>query len=449
MYCSKVILESSSVTSGLRIALIEGQDLSRSKEWSPPQNEISNRTSSLTPASVSFLERIGAWDHLALERVQPYNEMQVWDGANGSRIQFDWTMEARKYNTIPRTVATMVENANLTRSLLRRLEEVQDDRLSIFSNTKVSSIANGDDAEGFNMSAWPVLSLEGSGSPATPSSLAARLLIGADGANSPARLFAGIASNGWDYGRHGVVATLNLSQDNFSDKVAAYQRFLPTLGGPIAILPFPDGKASLVWSTTPQNAAYLKSLPTDSLITMINAAFRLSMADLSYMMKLTTAVSNSHADELAWRLSHTEVPNYVPPIVIEVQSGTLASFPLKFKHADTYISPRVAIAGDAAHTIHPLAGQGLNLGIGDAKALTATIAQSLEHGADIGDIMSLEQYNADRWRANAKVGGVCDLLHKMYSVESGAFAWARGIGLEAIESMPWAKGLLMKQAEGS
>ena len=418
--------------------------------WSPAPNEISNRASSLTPASVSFLESIGAWDHLALERVQPYNEMQVWDGANGSRIQFDWTMEAQKYNTIPRTVATMVENANLTRCLLRRLEEVRDNSLSVFSNTKVVSIANGeDDAEGFNMSAWPVISLEGSVSPAAPSSLAARLLIGADGANSPARLFAGIASNGWDYGRHGVVATLNLSQDNFSsDKVAACQRFLPTLGGPIAILPFPNGKASLVWSTTPQNAAYLKSLSNVSLITMINAAFRLSMADLSYMMSLPAAESNNHADELAWRLTHTEVPNYVPPMVTEVQSGTLASFPLKFKHADTYISPRVTIAGDAAHTIHPLAGQGLNLGIGDAKALAATIAQSLEHGADIGDIMSLEQYNADRWRANAKVGGVCDLLHKLYSVEDGAFAWARGLGLEAIEAIPWAKGLLMKQAEG-
>lgn len=399
---------------------------------------------------MSFLESIGAWNHLDLERVQPYNEMQVWDGANGSRIQFDWTMEARKYNTIPRTVATMVENANLTRSLLRRLEEVQDDSLSILSNTKVSSIANGEDAEGFNMSAWPVLSLDSSGSPAIPSSLTARLLIGADGANSPARLFAGIASNGWDYGRHGVVATLDLPLDNlFSDQVAAYQRFLPTLGGPIAILPFPEGKASLVWSTTPQNAAYLKSLPTDALITMINAAFRLSMVDLSYMMKLPAVASNDHADEFAWRLSHTEVPKNVPPMVTGVQSGTLASFPLKFKHADTYISPRVAIAGDAAHTIHPLAGQGLNLGIGDAKALTATIAHSLAHGADIGDIMSLEQYNADRWRANAKVGGVCDLLHKMYSVESRAFAWARGVGLEAIEAMPWAKGLLMKQAEGS
>ena len=81
--------------------------------------------------------------------------------------------------------------------------------------------------------------------------------------------------------------------------------------------------------------------------------------------------------------------------------------------------------------------------------MTATISHSLAHWADIGDIMSLEQYNADRWRANAKVGGVCDLLHKMYSVESGAFAWARGIGLDAIEAMPWAKGLLMKQAEGS
>ena len=420
------------------------------KEWSPTPNGFSNRASSLTPASISFLQDIGAWEHLDLERVQPYNEMQVLDGSNGSRIQFDWTMEAQNYNSIPRTVATMVENSNLTRGLLRRLEDVQGDNLTMFSNTRVSSIANGEDSiEGVNLSAWPIVSLETMEASTSPSSVAARLLIGADGANSPARIFAGVASNGWDYGRHGVVATLTLSPDMdfFSGKITAYQRFLPALGGPIAILPLPNGRASLVWSTTPQNAAYLKSLPPESLATMVNSAFRLGMADLKYMMTLPSD-SGDHSAEYIWRLSQTEITDYVPPIVTEIQPGSVASFPLKFKHADTYVSPRVAIAGDAAHSIHPLAGQGLNLGIGDAKSLSNTIAHSLEHGADIGDILSLEQYNADRWHTNAKIGGVCDLFHKMYSVESGLVSWARGVGLNAIEAFPFAKGLIMKQAEG-
>ena len=392
--------------------------------------------------------------------------MQVWDGSNDAHIQFDWNVESHKYGAPPQTVASMTENANLTRALLARIEELSAGEESLLlSNTTVASIENGrNDPDGLNLSSWPILTLSDANHTSLSSKLAARLLIGADGFNSPVRSFAGIASNGWDYNRHGVVATLDLepreeSLDSFfSDNpiptsATAYQRFLPTLGGPIALLPLPNNRASLVWSTTPHNAAYLKSLPADTLVTMINAAFRLSMTDLSYMLTLSpsplaTPKTYTHSEELSWRLEHTPLPQHVPPIVTSLQTGSLASFPLRFRHASTYISPRIALVGDAAHTIHPLAGQGLNLGLADVRSLADTIEYAVSHGQDLGDLMTLARYNRESWGRNAKVGGACDLFHKVYSVESGPVSWGRRLGMGIVGELPWVKSWIMRQAEG-
>lgn len=386
-------------------------------------------------------------------RVQPYQEMQVWDGETGSRISFDWSVGSMASGHSP-TIATMTENTNLVRSLLSRIASLEDGNTSIFSNTTVAAIDNGiDHPEGPDLSAWPILSLfPKSLSPNNqiPKTIAARLLVGADGINSPVRTFADISTDGWDYNRHGVVATLDLSPLGSEGASAAYQRFLPSLGGPIALLPLPNNHATLVWSTTIQNAAYLKSLPPDSFTTMINAAFRLSMTDLNYMLTLDPSSSPSqHADELSWRLQHTDLPTDLPPSVTSVQPGTTASFPLRHRHASTYISPRVALVGDAAHVIHPLAGQGLNLGIGDVASLSRTIEYSMQHGMDIGDYLSLEPYPHERWGVNAKVGLACDLLHKMYNVPGhGPVAWGRSLGLDMVDRVPFVKNFFMKQAEG-
>ncbi|PGH07400.1 ubiquinone biosynthesis monooxygenase COQ6 [Helicocarpus griseus UAMH5409] len=457
-------LRSSPVTSKLRIALIEGQDLSKARSWNMEPTQFSNRVSSLTPSSVSFLKEIGAWEHVDATRVQPYQEMEVWDGETGARISFDWSLEP--HSTQTQSIATMTENLNLTRALISRIEE-SGDGVSIFSNTSVSAINNGEDyADGPDLSSWPVLSLKHSSPTSTlpePPAIAARLLIGADGINSPVRSFASISTDGWDYDRHGVVATLNTSQHDHTFGLnigTAYQRFLPGLGGPIAFLPLPDNHATLVWSTTVRNATYLKSLPAEAFTAMVNAAFRLSMTDLKYMFTLPSSSSSSsspdsipttteHAEELAWRLQHTPLPSALPPSVTSIQPGTVASFPLRHRHASTYISPRVTLVGDAAHVIHPLAGQGLNLGLGDVASLFRTIEYAVDHGMDIGDLLSLERYAAERYYTNAKIGGACDLLHKAYNVPgNGPVAWGRSLGLNAVDSLPGVKGLIMKIAAG-
>lgn len=472
-------VEASPLTSSLKIALLETQDLSKAQQWSSPDDEYSNRASSLTPSSLNFLEGIGVWKQVDQSRVQPYDEMQVWDGANDSRIQFDWQAEAERYNAPRRSVATMLENANLTRGLLARIAELSRDQLSpLFSNTTVASIENGDDdPDGLNLSSWPVLSLSSTDpTKAIPSRLAARLLIGADGVNSPVRQFAGIASKGWDYDRHGVVATLKLAakEESFESLFSssapqataiAYQRFLPALGGPVALLPLPNNHASLVWSTTPRHAAYLKTLSPDSLTALINAAFHLSQTDVEYMFALPSTETPSaqqpstHASELAWRLQHTPPttpPHAQPPLITSIQPGTLASFPLRFRQSSTYISPRVALLGDAAHTIHPLAGQGLNLGLGDAHALASTIAYAVTHGQDLGDVLTLERYNAARWAEGLKVGGACDVLSKAYGLQGPVAGWVRGLGMRVMNMDEGvggvvgraARGWVMRQAEG-
>ncbi|OAX84647.1 ubiquinone biosynthesis monooxygenase COQ6 [Emergomyces africanus] len=465
-------LRSSPITSNLRIALIESQDLSKVRSWNLEPTQFSNRVSSLTPSSVSFLKEIGVWEHVDGARVQPYQKMQVWDGGTGAHISFDWSLEPQ--STTQQTIATMTENLNLTRGLMASIESSRNN-LSIFSGTSVSAITNGEDyADGLDLSSWPVLTLKHnsptSALPAPPT-IAARLLVGADGINSPVRSFASISTNGWDYDRHGLVATLNTSPQSHTsgpDIRTAYQRFLPGLGGPIALLPLPNNHATLVWSTTVRNAAYLKSLPADAFTAMVNAAFRLSMTDLKYMLTLpsspstspaadsagsdstSTTPSTEHADELAWRLQHTPIPSYTPPTVTSVQPGTVASFPLRHRHASAYISPRVALVGDAAHVIHPLAGQGLNLGMGDVASLFRAIEYSVRHGMDIGDLLSLERYAAERYLVNAKIGGACDLLHKAYNVPgNGPVAWGRSLGLNMVDRLPMLKGFIMKIAAGA
>jgi ubiquinone biosynthesis monooxygenase Coq6 len=371
------------------------------------------------------------------DRVQPYQEMQVWDGITGARIEFNWAGE----NEIEKhggPIAYMNENLNLTSGLLKRMDEMGG--IEMLDKQRVESIVLGKDSNGLDLSSWPVVEL-GNGR-----KLAARLLVGADGANSPVRTFSGIGSKGWDYDRHGVVATLELDGSGWGGEgvKTAYQRFLPT--GPVAMLPMPGNVATLVWSTTPALAAHLKTLNAEDFIAMVNAAFRLSTTDLAYLHTLP----DGQADEVAWRLQHTDFEaQKTPQSVIGLQDGTLASFPLKLRHADTYIGERVALVGDAAHTTHPLAGQGLNQGQGDVESLANTIEYAVIHGQDIGVQMSLEAYNAERYAVNHTLLGVCDKLHKVYSVESGPLVPLRSIGLTAVDAMGPLKQFFMNQAAGN
>jgi ubiquinone biosynthesis monooxygenase Coq6 len=179
---------------------------------------------------------------------------------------------------------------------------------------------------------------------------------------------------------------------------------------------------------------------------MINAAFRLSPVDIAFLHQL----SSGQGDEFSWREKHTSSDRSVIPQSIKgIQAGSVASFPLKMRHADTYIGSRIALIGDAAHTIHPLAGQGLNQGQEDVQSLVRTLEFAVEHGQDIGDPLSLESYTAERYAANNALLGVVDKLHKLYSVESGPLVPLRSLGLSAVNSVGPLKAFFMRQAAGA
>ncbi|KAH8725352.1 hypothetical protein GQ44DRAFT_653210 [Phaeosphaeriaceae sp. PMI808] len=435
-------LKASPITNGLKVALIEGQDLQKNRlQKDASLDTFSNRCSSLTPASVKNLQDIGAWSHVNTARVQPYQEMQVWDGVTDARISFDWgtarPLLSPRNPAQPMTIAYMIENVNTTSMLLSRLEQLGG--VDMIMGTKVSSIELGSDSQQMDLSSWPLLSLSNG------KTLAARLLVGADGANSPVRTFAGIEARGFDYDRHGVVASLKLEGPGWGgpEHKIAYQRFLPT--GPIAMLPLPGNMSTLVWSTTPERAAKLKSLSQNDFVAMVNAGFRLSLTDLEYLHTL----SSGQEDEVAWREKHTPAnEKAIPMRVANLQADTVASFPLRMRHADTYTGERVALVGDAAHTIHPLAGQGLNQGQGDAAALVRTISHAVQTGQDIGSTLALESYNSERYAENNAMLGVCDKLHRLYSVESGPIVGLRSLGLRAVDALGPLKGFFMSRAAG-
>ncbi|KAK4897756.1 putative ubiquinone biosynthesis monooxygenase [Elasticomyces elasticus] len=395
-------------------------------------------------------------------RMQAYHAMDVWDGvgnggllgAIGDIIPGSRFSASRKKYEEAGVVATMCENSNTTSALLRRLQDLNTAssgsgaEMAVLDKTKVSSISLGpspsEDTTTADLSQWPIISTT------THGPLAARLLVGADGANSPVRTFADIPAPGWDYGQHGVVATLNLSHGYPLDAPrTAFQRFLPT--GPVALLPLPGGKASLVWSTTPAHAAKLKSLSGEEFVAAVNAAFRLLPVDISYILG-PDAGPDTPSSELAWREkatnpSSTGLPSHFPRVE-GVQEGSVASFPLKMRHADTYTGHRVALIGDAAHTIHPLAGQGLNLGLADAQSLAKQVAYGVEHGMDVGGSFCLEGYGGERWAANNAVVGTVDKLHKVYSASSGPVVWGRSAGVEVLERLGAVKGFMMGSAAG-
>ncbi|KAF9462894.1 ubiquinone biosynthesis hydrox [Collybia nuda] len=449
----------------LRVVLIDAGDLSKVRNWSPPPGTFSNRVVSLTNSSQTFLREIGAWDHVEASRTSPMEEMQVWDGVSDARLKFSATEIG--LDVSEDGMARLTEILNLQRGLLRRLEGFSN--IKICDKMKVQTITRDSEERG----GWPMVHLESS------QVLRARLLVGADGFNSPVRSYAGVPSFGWSYDRQGIVATMvHAPRGAFEGpNTTAYQRFLPT--GPIAFLPLSPTISSLVWSNRPHIASALIGSGPDVLANMINAAFRLPEVSLRYLFnRIVEAYSKGNPlsgseiqREIFWReQSHSVDPNsafasamvktregvppvdsqFVPPLVSMIQAGSVASFPLKFNHAESYIGEgiggRTVLVGDAAHTVHPLAGQGLNMGIGDVESLTRCIHNALIQGGDVGSYTALQPYARERYLANHSLMAAVDKLHKLYTTTSEPVVWARSVGIEILNELDSVKAAIMTVA---
>jgi 2-octaprenylphenol hydroxylase len=236
--------------------------------------------------------------------------------------------------------------------------------------------------------------------------LSCQLVIGADGSQSVARNLAGIGRSGWVYGQTAVIAHLRTEKPHCE---TAWQRFLPS--GPLAFLPLKDGRVSLVWSTTPEEAASLQSASDDEFGARVSVA----------------------SDHVLGRAT--------------LDSGR-AGFPLALWHAREYVRPRLALVGDAAHTIHPLAGQGVNLGFLDCASLVQVLGAAATKGEELHGLRVLRRY--ERWRRseNAVVLAVCDTLNRLFVEKSVAAAAVRRFGMAVVGGQPLLRRSLIERALG-
>ena len=236
--------------------------------------------------------------------------------------------------------------------------------------------------------------------------LDARLLVAADGARSRLRAFAGISTVGWSYGQSGIVATVAHARPHHG---RAEEHFLP--GGPFAILPMKGNRSSLVWTEPTERARRL--------VTGDRLAFNV---------------------ELERRFGHRLG-------AIEVLD-TPRAFPLALSIARQFVRPRFALVGDAAHTVHPIAGQGLNLGYRDVAALAETIIEAHRLGLDIGALTVLERYQSWRRYDTVEMGLVTDGLNRLFSNDNPALRILRDVGIGMVDRLPRLKHWFVGEASG-
>jgi 2-octaprenyl-6-methoxyphenol hydroxylase len=344
------------------------------------------RATAIVAACRRLFDTIGVWEAVATE-TQPILDMVVTD----SRLE-DATRPV--FLTFAGDVepgepfAHMVENRYLIDALVARAQAEGID-LRPVAVTAFASRAGGVDVT------------LGDGS-----TVAASLLVAADGARSKLRERAGIATHGWDYDQSGIVVTVGHERDHHG---RAEEHFLPA--GPFATLPLTGLRSSLVWTEKRAEAARITALPKDEFHSELERRFGLKLGEIRAL----------------------DLPR---------------AFPLGYFVARSFIGERLALIGDAAHVIHPIAGQGLNLGLKDVAALAETIVDAARLGMDPGQADVLERYQ--RWRRfdTMAMGLATNSLNLLFSNQSTLLRGVRDIGLGVVDRLPPLKGLFIRQAAG-
>ncbi|XP_059546771.1 ubiquinone biosynthesis monooxygenase COQ6, mitochondrial isoform X1 [Myotis daubentonii] len=398
----------------------------------------SNRVSSISPGSATLLSSFGAWDHICNMRYRAFRRMQVWDACSEALIMFD------KDNLDD--MGYIVENDVIMHALTKQLEAVSD-RVTVLYRSKAVGYTWPSPISMADSSPWVHITL-GDGS-----TLQTKLLIGADGHNSGVRQAAGIQNVSWDYDQSAVVATLHLSE--VTENNVAWQRFLPS--GPIALLPCPrtevsalsidgvllrqlsDTLSSLVWSTSHEHAAELVSMDEENFVDAINSAFWSDANHTDFVDSASTMLHYAVAFLKPTKVSARQLP----PSVAKVDAKSRVLFPLGLGHAAEYVRPRLALIGDAAHRVHPLAGQGVNMGFGDISSLVHHLRTAAFDGKDLGSMSHLTGYETDRQRHNTALLAATDLLKRLYSTSATPLVLLRTWGLQATNAVSPLKEQIM------
>jgi 2-octaprenylphenol hydroxylase len=350
-----------------------------------PAESIGLRVSAITHASRRIFNALGAWEGMVERRVTSYGEMHVWDAGGDGEIHFD-SAEAGQPS-----LGYIIENRVIQAALLERLDHL--DNIELISPHRWQQWHDADGRLSISLD--------------DGRELHARLLVGADGARSAVRERAGIETKGWGYDQHALMAIVKTQRPHLH---TCWQRFLST--GPLAFLPLHDHYSCVVWSTTPEQA--------DELLAMDNQQFLDALGE-SFQFRLGK--------------------------VVEVRDR--GKFPLRLQHAVDYVKERIALVGDAAHAIHPLAGQGVNLGVLDAAALAETVLSTQAMRRDIGALHNLRAY--ERWRKGQNVAMMLsmDAFKRLFGSDVAPVKLARNIGLNATNTMVPVKRFFMDYAMGN
>ncbi|MGB1236757.1 MAG: UbiH/UbiF/VisC/COQ6 family ubiquinone biosynthesis hydroxylase [Pseudomonadales bacterium] len=343
-----------------------------------------NRVSALTFASQRIFENLGVWQKMAATRVSPYREMDVWDGAASGRIHFSCDELHQP------CLGHIVENRVVVAALL---EAVLQSNITLVQGAEVIRMTSEQEGKTLHC--------------ADARTLSAQLVVAADGAMSKVRKLAALPMWQWDYGHHAIVATVVTEKPH---NACARQRF--TDDGPLAFLPLDAPyTSSIVWSTSPQAARDL--MATD---------------DTEFASKLAQAFERCLG------------------AVVQVESRAL--FPLRQRHAIDYVQPGVAMIGDAAHTIHPLAGQGVNLGLLDAAALTDTVAAAAARGVDFASLSELKKYQRARQADNLQMSAMMQGFKWLFDPQPAPVTLLRSLGMNLLDRATPLKQHIVQQAMG-
>lgn len=370
--------------SGLEILLIDGSPLSV-KPFDPAA-PFEPRVSALSAASQRILLRLGAWPGVLARRSSPYSEMRVWDGSGTGQIHFSAS------SVHAEVLGHIVENRVVQDALM---EPLHDSGIGLMPGARLERLRrSGDD--------WLLTLVDGR-------ELRAPLVIAADGANSAVRRLAGCATREWDYLHHAIVTSVRCAEPH---QRTAWQRF--TDDGPLAFLPLErEGEhwCSIVWSATPTEAERLMALDDAAFCKELGRAFE-------------------------WRLG--EVLGADPRLGI----------PLRQRHAKRYVEEGLALIGDAAHTIHPLAGQGVNLGFLDAAVLAEVLLHANTRGERLADERVLGRFERRRMPHNLAMMAAMEGFERLFQADPLPLRWLRNSGLKWVDGLPEAKALFVRQALG-
>jgi 2-octaprenyl-6-methoxyphenol hydroxylase len=342
------------------------------------------RATAIAAAARRLFETIGVWQS---ELAQPILDMAITDSRVGDAVRPVFlTFEGEIEPGEP--FAHMIENRDLLAALLAKCEG---------EGVKLRRTA----VTGFGTGPHRVTAQLADGT-----TVAARALVAADGARSHLRELAGIQTFGWNYGQSAIVTTVRHERDHHG---RAEEHFLP--GGPFAILPLRDNRSSIVWTEETREAERMVALPDDTFHDELERRFGLRLGDIEVV-------------------------------------GPRRAYPVGLSVARAFVADRLALIGDAAHVIHPIAGQGLNLGLRDVGALAEVIVDAVRLGLDPGGVDVLERYQ--RWRRfdTMAMGIATDGLNRLFSNRSDVLRLVRDVGLGVVDRLPALKNLFIREAAG-